>query len=246
MILAISKTGEIIGAINLDQYQGAEYEFPYGWKELIDSGVSFDQVDFEPISTEQNDAILSFYQPMTKVRNVLYAYHGGGSDGCIWEWNYSYFDENGEFWNIYSSGSMGCFTEKAMIERIKEGRDIEEINLESELERNHFADNEAIKGVVRCAKFFAENNIDVKIRPKCNYCGERFAAIEANHLHAPHNVGGIESSSSQIICQNCWDTHSCDGCDEFFGKRIVLVRTENYQHACTCCAQKDAERETPA
>jgi len=247
MILAISKTGEVIGAINTDQYQGVESSFPYGWKELIDSGVTFDQVDFDPISTEQADAMLSFYQPMKKVRNFLYSYEGGGYDGCIYECNYAYFDDKGEFWNVYSSGLMGCSTEKEIIERIKEGREIDEIDLNSEDALLHFTDNEGLKEILRCAKFFAENNIDVKIRPKCDCCGERFEAI-VGHGNDWHGVGGIQSTPLELICQNCWDMYSCDCCNEFFGKTEVFTSSSerknmagNYENVCRSCVTKLTE-----
>jgi hypothetical protein len=44
------------------------------------------------------------------MKNILVQYQGGGYSGCVWEWNFAYFDNDGKFYDVYSSGSMGCET----------------------------------------------------------------------------------------------------------------------------------------
>lgn len=59
LILAIRMDGEIVGAVDADNYTGAECNYPNGWAEL--SG-TFDQVDLQCISAEQKAAILNRYK----------------------------------------------------------------------------------------------------------------------------------------------------------------------------------------
>ena len=51
------------------------------------------------------------------LENGLYQYRGGGYDGCYWEWNYAVIIE-GEFHNIFSSGSAGCPTKEDLAEAL--------------------------------------------------------------------------------------------------------------------------------
>lgn len=62
VILAI-KNGEIIGALDPAQYKSADEPHPFGWKELLDADINFDQVDLDCVSDEQSQAILKRYQP---------------------------------------------------------------------------------------------------------------------------------------------------------------------------------------
>ena len=50
------------------------------------------------------------------MKNKLMLYRGGGYSGCFWEWNYCFWDGNGEWFNIYSSGKDGIESEKAALE----------------------------------------------------------------------------------------------------------------------------------
>ena len=42
------------------------------------------------------------------MKNTLVQYKGGGYDGCFWEWNFCYFDKDGVWHDIFSSGRRGC------------------------------------------------------------------------------------------------------------------------------------------
>lgn len=47
--------------------------------------------------------------------DTLIQYKGGGYDGCFWEWNYAYFDQNGVFYSLFHSGRMGCPTSQELV-----------------------------------------------------------------------------------------------------------------------------------
>ena len=44
----------------------------------------------------------------TKLRHTLVQYHGGGYEGCFWEWNFFYIDADGDFHCIEATGHAGC------------------------------------------------------------------------------------------------------------------------------------------
>ena len=54
------------------------------------------------------------------MKNTLVQYKGGGYEGCFWEWNFAFYDENGKFNSIMHSGRNGCETHEAMQEHIRE------------------------------------------------------------------------------------------------------------------------------
>lgn len=70
VLLAIKGTGEIIGALDPDNYTGAGDPHPHGWKELLEEQYDFDVTDLDCICEEQKDAILRFYSP--KVNGDLF------------------------------------------------------------------------------------------------------------------------------------------------------------------------------
>lgn len=55
------------------------------------------------------------------MRNLLIQYKGGGYDGCFWEWNFAYYDDNKQFHDIHSSGRYGISDPDAMEARISQG-----------------------------------------------------------------------------------------------------------------------------
>ena len=52
-VIAAVRGGLIVGAVHTDQYMGAEYPWPNGWRELLDVAARFDQVDVK-LPTEES------------------------------------------------------------------------------------------------------------------------------------------------------------------------------------------------
>lgn len=172
-------------------------------------------------------------------KNMLVAYKGGGYDGCMWEWNYAYFDNDRKFHDIYSSGSMGCKTEAEMRVKLREfPDDVELTNLNSERARNKFVDSECVRGVVGCATWFATNGYDITLCPKCDCCGNRVNAVEG-HPENYKGVGGVEIHAQEIVCQDCVDSYTCSNCNEFYDPDHNFSETEHLSHACEYCTQQD-------
>lgn len=171
--------------------------------------------------------------------NTLVAYHGGGRDGSFYEVNYAYFDKDGNFHNIYSSGVFGCDTLEKLKKRFEQdSKFFEFTDVENQEKLQVFADLESVDGVVLCAKWFAINNIDVKLQPKCDCCKERFNAVEG-HGENWKVSGGIESSPKDVICSKCWDAYTCSNCNDYYGPKHKFCSTEHFSNACEWCTEKD-------
>lgn len=54
------------------------------------------------------------------LKNLLVQYKGGGYDGCFWEYNHFFWDENGDFQNLVSTGYAGVKNESEALALIKE------------------------------------------------------------------------------------------------------------------------------
>ena len=112
-------------------------------------------------------------------RGVLMQYKGGGYDGCMWEWNYCYWDNYGRWHDLYSSGYRAANTkEKALL--LHRERPLEDSNTTVYLYHTNFAE---------CIREFQEHtnpghvvgvtNAVNKLRAKkvlwfnCDECGQR-------------------------------------------------------------------------
>lgn len=143
--------------------------------------------------------------------NTLIAYHGGGYDGCIWEWNWAYIDDHGTFHSIYHSGLFGCETLEKL-ERQYQGnpKHFQFTDMGDEAARDRFADEESVTAVGLCSKWFADNgHPDYVLRPKCDKCERRFPAVQG-HGSAARCVGGVEMAYSRIVCDDCYDPEEDD------------------------------------
>jgi hypothetical protein len=175
--------------------------------------------------------------------NTLIQYKGGGYDGCFWEYNYAFIDEDGNFHDVFSSGYRGCKTfEKLQHLYAGEPNEFQFTDMTSEQERDTFADQEAVPAVVGIAKWFEKNGIDFTFAPKCDCCGERFAATEG-HGDKYKCVGGIEIVAQKVVCSTCHEAHSCSNCNEYYGPDHTFSSTKHYSHACEYCTEKDGGAE---
>lgn len=153
------------------------------------------------------------------MRNTLIQYHGGGYDGCFWEWNYCWFDGNGVFHDIYSSGHAGCITKEQAQELLAEDHDstypydttdpkqIEEFSRES---------NPA--GVLGVLRWFNDyNDPDVEFFAICSDCNENI--YEDGTLEDWHGCGGIASTADTLLCSDCHSIGTCGCCNEYVGQQ---------------------------
>jgi hypothetical protein len=62
VIMALSNF-RIVGCLDPATYKGAEYPWPNGWQDLLDRGVTFDQVDVDLPSKEMASAYIQQFRP---------------------------------------------------------------------------------------------------------------------------------------------------------------------------------------
>ncbi len=131
-------------------------------------------------------------------QNSLVAYKGGGYDGCIWEWNYVFIDEKGEFHDIYSSGVAGCKTYdklKKLYAEHPEDFDIYELRLKRE--RKRLAAELPISHLLGVAKV-----IPYVILAKCDGCGNEFD-VRQMRGDGVRSEGGTHMQFISLVCEVC-------------------------------------------
>lgn len=174
----------------------------------------------------------------TKLKNVLMQYQGGGYDGCIWEWNFCYFDKNGEFHDIFSSGYAGCETKEQAENYLETAKDrynkvfLYKLSKPAEVEEFVTESNEG--HVIGVAKWLYDN-FQIEIKAACSCCKEKSAA----HNFYPEGItgaGGIAFKYTEMICEDCLSMYTCSHCGEFFGADHNFVEIDGCD-ACGYCAE---------
>jgi len=162
--------------------------------------------------------------------NTIVQYQGGGYDGCMWEWNYAYFDNEGEFHSIVASGRKGCRNEEQLRDYIAdadEGRsrfsvneyDLYELDEEGEIER--FGRETPISHLLTVGKWLREEGFDdVKLTVACDVCGTTVPVVNCEG-EGSHGIGGIQLEHDEIVCSECVGNGSCIYCGEYVGSEYI-------------------------
>lgn len=161
--------------------------------------------------------------------NILVQYQGGGYSGCVWEWNFFYIDENGEFHDIYSSGCDG-------IDSADKLNKLDEIthyiyHLENPENLKEFATETNSLLIEKIVNWFAENTaLPIEQQPYvlCGVCSE------------PVNYEYI-IEYNEVRCLECESLGMCEICCEYVGQDEIILAfgEDNYEHhVCEYC--KDA------
>jgi hypothetical protein len=152
--------------------------------------------------------------------NTIVQYKGGGYDGCFWERNYAYFDTEGNFHCIVSTGRNGCDTEEELLnyldiaDGIHQEFDLYELNEDGEVER--FGVETPISHLLGVAKWLAEN-ADVKLTVVCEECAETVKVVDCDG-EGSHGIGGIMLEHDTLICAECRSKGTCFYCGAFVGE----------------------------
>lgn len=161
-----------------------------------------------------------------KYKNTLWQYHGGGYDGCIWEWNFFIIDSEGKFKSLYASGRDGI-TNRDLDSPTELVEWLNEFTNESHV---YHYDLDSRKD---CTEFITENNEQnvfntftqlekitteyTKWYIECSKCGishdpDDYIATEY------HGDGGIGVINTGYICTDCYSAGSCMHCGEYQGE----------------------------
>ena len=154
---------------------------------------------------------------------TILSYHGGGYDGCVFEWNFSYY--NGEVWNHFiSTGCLGAKTDEDLQKRIQGTHDVYKIPEDWDKLLRH----ESKLSILLISHHLKELNMGVYI--PCDICSQN---IGDTHFEVGwHGIGGIMSSPNEIICQDCYATYTCCECGEYYGPDHIF----DNQHCCEYCS----------
>jgi hypothetical protein len=140
---------------------------------------------------------------ISHLKNCIVAYEGGGYDGCMCEWNYAYFDKEGKFADIYSSGIAGCKTYsvfKYKVTQMDMQYDVYFIGNKKDMIT--FANHESVVNVLRVAAWFRNNNIDVVFEFTCK-CGKTQKITKRTTGVGLHGIGGIRMDYTDFRCSSC-------------------------------------------
>jgi len=137
---------------------------------------------------------------------ILCQYQGGGYDGCYWEWNFFYFDADGKFHDLMSSGQAGCQTEEQARELLAEEKNstyFYDLSVDAGWrELNKETHPGLVMGIFRY--FEDENDPDIVPFAVCSVCGEDTCEPIYDSQYGPDG----------IVCPGCWRT--CDCCEYYF------------------------------
>lgn len=188
-------------------------------KTEYDNGVLICSIHKTPIS-KQGEQFFCLKCQRQKT-NILVQYDGGGYDGCIWEYNYFYIDEQGTFENIAASGTGG-------ITNLKDAMDLLENNgnsfstdvlvycLDSEEDMKRFAEETACPHVLGVIRWFNNYNMpDAEPFAICLECGCKIVDADEIELIDIHGCGGIMSTADNMLCYECYGARICGCCSEY-------------------------------
>jgi len=134
-------------------------------------------------------------------KNLLVAYKGGGYDGCAWEWNYAYYDAQGNFHCIAATGRNGCKTHEQLVEYItncdKESFDLYFLDKTRDIKA--LVDEFCVSHVIGIAKALAKIAPEIVLTVKCSICGKEMDCKDAKGTGI-HGTGGAHYEYTDIIC----------------------------------------------
>lgn len=169
-----------------------------------------------------------------KKKDVLVAYHGGGYDGCFWEWNYFSYDSFGVFHNIFTSGHMGIKTE-AEAEVLLQQAEMKEKNvfaydLTKEADIDDFQDSHAVPhviGIVHKLNAGEFGKYSQELFFRCDKCNDK--VTDGGKAEDWHGCGGIESTADTKLCDDCYSKNTCSECGEY------SEECEDHDGMCESC-----------
>jgi len=138
------------------------------------------------------------------MKNQLMTYKGGGYDGCFWEWNYCFWDGDGKWHDIYSSGYSGIKNKEdaeTVFEK-KEYRDVYDYTVYNEMQAFGNAYNEGmVVGVVNEINKILDESIAFW---ECDTCKALCRDVEDGFLTGMQGCGGIAIQYSRKLCSDCY------------------------------------------
>jgi hypothetical protein len=153
------------------------------------------------------------------MKNFLIQYKGGGYDGCIWEWNFFLYDNEGKFHNLMSTGSLGIKDEAQALKVVNNSYPYDYgtkfgYNLENDDGINEFQkeNNEGIVVyIVNLVNKLYKKNL---MWWECDFCHKK--VYDGGTACGYVEAGGIVLKATEKICDDCSIINCCSHCGEYF------------------------------
>jgi len=183
------------------------------------------------------------------MKNTLLYYQGGGYSGCIWEWNFCFWDTDGEWHDLYSSGCAALDTEEKANAATDSGFELRRLKADvvdltdAEAFRQFQQDNNA--GLVLQIAQELNENYGYNIEIICSECGCSFVVDNSEYTEVIDDY--------RIICNECLAAGTCDCCNEYVGDtELVCLDNEDdvpaelaeagYEIVCSGCLEYHKEK----
>lgn len=150
------------------------------------------------------------------MKNTLLFYQGGGYSGCIWEWNFCFWDADSEWHDLYSSGRDGIESEERALIVASEADILDGISVidltDAEAFKQFQMDNNA--GLVLQIAQELNESYDYSLEITCSECDCSFVA--------DHSEGETAIDDDNIVCYECLAAGTCDCCGEYVGDTELI------------------------
>lgn len=164
------------------------------------------------------------------LRNCLVQYHGGGYEGCFWEYNYAFLDKHGAFHCLLATGRRGLDTMEDLCEHLSEQRGYQTVytyQLDVPAEAEEFSEETNDGGVILVAEWLHSHWPELDLAGPCTECGEKFPIWSAMHDSYRGN-GGIGVVMTGRVCADCVIKLEAEGDTEIYAPVLptepMLVR----------------------
>jgi len=166
------------------------------------------------------------------MKNKLMLYQGGGYSGCHWEWNYCFWDDNGEWFSLYSSGKDGIESEKAALEyaeSIDYPNVIVDLTSQDEIDKMYKGFNEDL--ILSILDNLNEQH-DYELEVVCSGCNE-YCTVEEEFIFY------------EGVCPDCYSSGTCEHCNEYAGPDDLEINTdtEDNEYWCSDCVNDERYEE---
>jgi len=153
---------------------------------------------------------------MKEYKNILVQYKGSGYDGCIWEWNFFLFDNEGNFHNIITTGSMGIKFRERADTIIRDDKNYI-YDLTDDKSKKEFAEENNPSIILTVASMVNEIYEDNILYFICDDCKNKIypESVADGRLEMWHGAGGIAVTPETILCDEGHILHTCSYCGEF-------------------------------
>lgn len=153
------------------------------------------------------------------IRNAVIQWRGGGYDGCIWEPNTGFFNAEGEWYPVISTGynardTIEDFWRQRANRNPRPYRDedfIFPITEEGLLDFQTYIREDFFMHTI---KVLEDEGYDVWWR--CAHCGESICGVdEFVQFQGYQGDGGIGVIHDGPVCEECFSQNQCRGCQDY-------------------------------